>query len=221
MDKEKRQKHPAYGLAVFSRTTGGTRKLFGSQVRCNSTIRLRIAEGEVIHSLGRDSYYGGHRPFVEVEFSPAQFAELLTTMNVGDGIPCTIRYREGKAVEGIPETDKTESEKVSDSFKENLSELAENLSEAHDIVEQLLNKKTLNKADKESIMRILSKAHQDVSSNLPFMMEQFNKSAQKVITQVKAEVDAFTTHAVQVAGLEAIAGGRMPNLMLENKKDEK
>jgi len=57
------------------------------------------------------------------DLSAAQFAELLTTMNVGSGVPCT-RYIEGKRIQDPPDM-KLEVEKVQDSFKQDMKDLAE------------------------------------------------------------------------------------------------
>ena len=117
-DEVKRQKHPAYGLVQFSRQHGGSKKLFGSQIRSDTTIALRIFEGEVQHELSYDRYsHAKNRPIIEVVLSAAQFAELLTTMNMGSGVPCTIEYRDGKDVPPIPETDKAEAQKIHEGFQ--------------------------------------------------------------------------------------------------------
>lgn len=216
-----KKKHPAYGLVGFHRQTGGNKRLFGSQVKPNTTISLRVYQASVEHDLSRDSYYPETMlPLVEVELSPNQFAELLTTMNVGHGIPCTIKTIQGKRIEDIPETDKPEVQKIQEGFEEKLVDLSESLAEGRKEVAELLKKKSLTKEDKARIDWILGKAHQEVQSNMPFVMEQFSRSTQKIVTQAKAEVDAFAAHAIQVTGLEAIAEGRVSKTLLGHKKGE-
>ena len=104
-DEEPKEKHPAYGMVGFYRVSGNPGRLFGSSLKNHeSYIALRIGTGERIHSNGWDRYYGSLRgEHVEVMLSSAQFAELLTSMNVGNGVPCTIAYLGGKKVERAPE----------------------------------------------------------------------------------------------------------------------
>jgi hypothetical protein len=85
------KKHPSFGMVSFSRCYGTNRRLFQSHVKNMTTVRLRIKQASVKHSLHQDHTYG-EESLIEVELSPAQFAELLTSMNVGDGVPCTINY---------------------------------------------------------------------------------------------------------------------------------
>jgi len=89
------EKHESYGLVGFSRTThgggGDGANLFGCSIKHNHTIVLKIKRATKERSLHDDRYYGGET-LIEVEMSPNQFAEAITSMNIGDGMPCTIRY---------------------------------------------------------------------------------------------------------------------------------
>jgi hypothetical protein len=128
---------------------------------------------------------------IEVALSPAQFAELLTTMNSGPGVPGTL-------------------EKV---MKNRAQEFKDALSEVTKIVEE---KKALSKSDCKQIMGILSSMVMQFESNMPFYVGQFEEAAEKIAVQTKAEVDAFITHAVQSTGLETL---RNQALQLTKKTD--
>jgi ElaB/YqjD/DUF883 family membrane-anchored ribosome-binding protein len=202
---DNRKTHPSFALVKFARQHGGARKLFGSQIRPSTTIVLEIRPGAVRHDLGQDWYSGEAMPIIEVELSPAQFAELLTTMNVGQGVPGTIRYFQGKRVEDVPEDHAAETQNIRKAFEEKLENLIEDLQNEAARVESLLKKKSvLSKADKETINWSIGKVIQEVQANMPFMLKSFNESAQQIVTQVKAEVDAFATHAITQVGLETL-----------------
>ena len=95
------EKNPAYGMLAFHRVTGGDPNLFGSSVSHNQKIMLTLKEGSISRELNTDWYSGGKTLF-EVEMSYTQFAELISAMNVGDGIPVTIRYTNEKGrIDGI------------------------------------------------------------------------------------------------------------------------
>ncbi len=217
----KEETHPAYGVVGFYRQTGGGRKLFGSHTRPSTTVVLKISKAASYHDLGQDWNMSKGQPIIEITLSPAQFAQLLTTMNVGDGVPCTISRLNNERVPEIPDDTKNETTKIHDSFKESMVKVGERLNTLEQRAESLLagrlkpTKANLDLLHKEVLMTM-----QDVKSNFPFMLEQFTKSAHKVVTQVKAEVDAFVTHAVQVTGLKAIKSGLIPQLFDDSKPPE-
>ena len=88
-------KHPSFGMLSFNRTHGGHSNLFGSSIQHNDTIHMVLREGVVTRGLN-DDWYVGEDEILEVEMSQSQFAELITSMNVGTGTPCTIKYLRGK-----------------------------------------------------------------------------------------------------------------------------
>lgn len=89
----KRKTHPAYGMLSFSRRTGGKQSLFGSSIEHKDVIAMTLRHGEVDRQLNRD-WYHGTEVIAEVEMSYAQFAEAITSMNIGTGVPVTIRFTE-------------------------------------------------------------------------------------------------------------------------------
>jgi len=204
-DDEERETHESYGLVRFSRCEGNPGRLFGSSLKDHgSYVSLSLRKAEVIHSLGRDRYYGSmHGDLIEVSLSSAQFAELLTTMNVGSGVPCTIRYFNGKRLEGPPERP-LEVQKVKDSFQRDMSNLVAEAKQVVKDVEALLEKNSLTKADRRAILEKVGHVMMCVEHNTPFMLDQFEKASEKVVTTAKAEIDAFVTHNIVSEGLKAI-----------------
>ena len=95
MKKRNRETSPAYGMLSFSRVSGGDPNLFGSSVEHDHKISLVLKRGEVSRDLNSDWYMGNETLF-EVEMSYSQFAELISSMNVGDGVPVTIRHVKGE-----------------------------------------------------------------------------------------------------------------------------
>lgn len=211
---EHEAKHPSYGTVQFCRRSGGKMKLFGSSVRNHmSTIILTIREATRYHSLHEDRIHGGH-DIIEVELSSAQFAELLTTLNVGTGVPCTIRMRQGEPKIPDPPDDEVEIDRVQTSFRESMAKLAKWLKDRRKDLEKILEKRSIGKADKERIDWMIGKVIQEVESNWPFVVDQFNEATERVVTAAKSEVDSFVTHMVQRTGLEqlkkmAIGGGEV------------
>jgi hypothetical protein len=201
----KYEKHPAYGQVSFSRQTGSAGRLYGSPLKDHhATISLKITRSEVSHDLGRDCYYGSHEPIIEVRLSPAQFAELLTNMNVGEGVPCTIESIERKRMPPIPETEPVEHEKVEAAFSKDVKETADKLREGLKKLKVLLAKPKLSKGDKGDVEWLIGRALQDVEQNAPFMVAQFGEAATKVVTHAKAEMAAATAGIIDRLGLQKL-----------------
>ena len=222
-DDENTKQHPSYALARFSRCQGNPGTLFGSALKSHEsyiTLSLSTAKHSVDQS-GQNHYYGPIRGnIVEVVFSPAQFAELLTTMNMGSGVPCTLQYKEGKRVESPPE-EKLETEKVRLQFEKDLKDISKRIQGEKAKAAQLLEKKSLTKGDKEALIKAFDWLITEISSNAPFMLELFEESAQKIVTASKAEIDAFVTHSIIAEGIKAmIAKGNDTPELPENAGTE-
>jgi len=206
MDKDvKVDTHPSYGQAVFHRVTGSVGKLYGSPLADHhSVIRLTISRSEMNHDLGRDWRFGRDQ-LIEVTFSAAQFADLLTNMNVSEGAPCTIDFIQGEGnIEPPPADQEVEHEKVTKAFEGQVAGTANRLRENLIQLGALLEKKALNKEDKGKIYWMVEKALQDVESNAPFMVEQFGEATEKLVTAARAEVAASTVAIVQKLGFEKL-----------------
>jgi len=123
------ESHPSWGMVQFSRVQhGGPCRLFGSSLEDHgTTILLHIFQGRREHDLSEDHLMGGNE-LVAVELSAAQFAGLLTTMNIGHGVPCTIRRLPGQEMPDVPD-DSRESERVRQSFGEHIDGIRTKLSD--------------------------------------------------------------------------------------------
>ena len=73
----------------------------------------------------------------------------------------------------------------------------------------------MNKKDKENLKWIFEKINQEILSNMPFYVTQFEETARKVVTESKSEIDAFLTSEIVKAGLDSL--GLSKSLLLEDK----
>jgi hypothetical protein len=214
-EDEKVFNHESYGMVGFSRISGQSGPMFGSSLPDQgSFIRLRVTRARRTHSLGRDWYHGSAKTMLELDLSASQFAELITSMNMGAGVPCTLRFCEGRPMDPCPE-EKLEAEQVREDFKEKTAQVARNMTESKSRIDEILAKKTLTKADREEVEKLLGLVIQDVRSNMPFWLDQFHEATGKIVSAAKAEVDAFMTHALMQAGQKALAEGASKNLLTE------
>ncbi len=208
---DKQEYHESYGMVRIGRISGGNGKFFGSHIKCNNYITIEISDASVSNDLGRNWFFSKNE-ITKIKLTPTQFSELITTTN-GTGVPCTLEVVNGKRREPVPEDTKTEARKAVDYFKARMEKFDDEMTEYSDKAQEILEKKSINKSDRAELLNQLRRMHQEVKSNIPFYMEQFNKSANKVVNDAKAEVDAFTTHIIQKAGIEAIKKGDFPKLL--------
>lgn len=208
--EEKRETHEAYGMVGFSRCQGNPR-LFKSDIRGGNYITLTIRTASVDHHLSRDWVYG-EKELIEVYLSPNQFAELLTTMNYGSGVPCTINHFNGKRMEKIPDRD-SEEKIISDGFEKRMRDLSASMkNDIKELSDLFENKKTLSKEDKRNIEWKFKSIVQEVENNFPFVLNQFQESVGKTVVQAKAEIEAQVSSVIHKTGLDSLKSLSVPSL---------
>ncbi len=195
--------HPAFGMACFHRISGNPGRLFGSEITSLGTsIQLTIAQGEDHWHLHEHWFHGG-KTIAEIEMTPAQFAELLTSMNVGGGVPCTIRYANGEEVPGFEDED-TLHKLIKDDLKADTKELSGLAGKLSAELDTILAETSLSKAKKERLTGIVAKLRQAIDSNMPFVLAQYVEAVEKVTANAKAEVDSFVTHTLTTLGMDSL-----------------
>ena len=209
--KEKEFRHESYGMVMFSRCGGSPGRLFGSSLSDHpTTIHLRIAKGVRRHSLSQDRFSGEGLPMIEVILSAGQFAELLTTMNVGDGVPCTISRIGAKQVSPPPREELTEPEQIKADFGETTDAILDRMAAFRALLEKAADK--MGKKDRENLLFEFGILEGHTKGNIPFVASSFHEATDRMLVHAKAEVDAFMTHAVMAAGVKALSERVVPEL---------
>lgn len=203
MDENQKETHESYGMLRIGRLSGHDTHLFGSSIPHRNTICLAINPGVVERSINHDHYYAGREPYIEVEMSQSQFAEAITSMNMGPGVPVTIRQRNGENIEEPNFTNKRmQFEQEFKTRMQNLQNRLERLTEnAEDV---LANKKSITKSDRQTILGELNALKIELTSNIPYVAKSFNEQMDQTSKEAKAEVEAFTINKVNQLGLEKL-----------------
>ena len=196
MKNESEKTHESYGMIGVYHSTGGERTLFGSSLTHNNTIHIRIKNGKVFRTCHEDMYMGT-KELIDVEMSQAQFAELITSPNHGDGVPCTIRHILGNKMADCPFESKAEIHRQE--FEEYQQEIKNKMDELLTFVSSVFDGKAIKKSDREAIMTMLMNLKTDVTSNTSFQVEQFDRQMEQTVTEAKANIEAF----LAVRGLSA------------------
>ena len=196
-----REKHKSWGMVGFYRNFGSGRELFGSDVTNHNTIRLTVKHAVKYRELGRD-WTMGDDIICEVELSALQFAELLTNMNMGDGVPCTIKYTredgyvdyksEKSKIEVIQEERNEEIEKASSNLQEVISELTELIS----------NKKIPKTVGNELLHKLKCATSNLEGSNYEFYKKQAFNEVAKMVVEAKSQISEHINHKIYSVGLE-------------------
>lgn len=206
--------HPSYGMIQFSRQQGTTR-LFASDITHETTISLRIWQGQVKRYLHREWYMAeNNSPIIDVTLSETQFATLLTTMNVGFGSPCTIRYREGVGNIYLEEFHETKRELFDKELQKKCREVGGTL----DTLIAAIDTLKMTKKDADVLRKLAEEAKRDISQNMPYIQKSFNEAMDDTEADAKAAVEGFISHAIVKLGLDAVTAKSLPKL-LSGKKE--
>ncbi len=221
MNEETEYTHDSYVIVGFHRVhCGGATKLFGSPLDQHPEIvELSIRRAEQSDAYG-EARYRGISELIRVRLSAAQFATLLTTMNVGDGTPATmIRLRENGKLRSVddPPDLPSDVECAAEYFEENAAKLSSEIHGYKGEIEELLSGR-VGAADKKRIKEMLRRIFQEVESNQPFYLDQFRRAAERTVTSIKAEADAFISGAITRLGLRRLS--ELKTLEAPESKDE-
>jgi len=201
-----RYSDPAMVMAGFSRQThSGIRgvSLFGSSVKNNNVISLQVYHAEVDRHLSQDWYHAHATPIIEVIFSPLQFAELLTNLNIGFGVPGTLKYYNGEYYE-LPKMPE-KADEFREEIKDDLTSVIGKINEAGKLIESLIDDpKPIGKQVRKELKDLVSSFQQTIESHFPFIIKQFERQLARTVSEAKAEVDAFVEHTIIKTGIEEL-----------------
>lgn len=200
-----RKTHPAYGMLSFSRVNGGPGKLFGSEIHHNSYIQMELKPAEEVRSLSNTWYFGRSKCLCSVRLSCAQFAELITSMNVGSGVPVTIDYIPDEEGERpfIKDEDTLHQQTMTEVKKETTDAFADAKALCTRLTEMVQGSK-LSKANQAELIGMVNKVTSAVEGSLPFVLDQYQEAAEKVAAKAKAELEAWTTAVIHNLGMERL-----------------
>lgn len=200
------QSHPAFGLVKTSRVHTTGIRLFDSELDHHEYIVIGIYEAEMV--IGKDiptprRSSERRRPIVEFQLSQAQWAVMVSSFGVGDGVPCTISYRSLGHAERLP--DITEQKSIRDKFESQIeTTTTKEIEKIKDEVARLgdlVKKGRAGKRELEDVYTSLRAATVNLPSNLSFATKLMQESMDKIVSSGKAEVEAYISGAAMRAGM--------------------
>lgn len=202
----KEETHASWGMVGLYHTQGGERQLFGSDVSNHNTVVLEVKHAKKERSLGRD-WTMGTDTICKVELSALQFAELLTNMNVGDGVPCTVRYtRTDGYIKYKPETSKIdviyeERDAIVDRASSSLHEVKT------EIAELIANKKIAKSVGVELLQKLSGALSDLEGSNFEFYRKCATEEIDKMVVEAKSQISEYVAAKIYSVGLETLMQG--------------
>ena len=199
-DEEERYTHPAFGQISFCRVTGHGR-FYGSELRQDHYIEMRVNHSEMERSLTSDHYYERDR-VLTLRMTANQFSEMITNMNAS-GVPCTLTQICGEKVPELPDAE-NKKEFTHRVFADRMKEFAVTLKGKQALVKTISAKKTLSAEDQRQLNWAMDWITQETTKNIPFFMECFQETMDKVVVEAKTEVESAIMHKITTLGLTAL-----------------
>ena len=134
-----------------------------------------------------------------------QFAELLTNMNIGNGVPVTLEVVNGEKIEQFDLNDaKNHLDELKEDFKERSKNTVNSLIETSNELKRIINKKNLSKKDQEDAMNLLDRYITEIRSNMPFFIKLYKEETADIVQRAKSELDGMIQSCVIRAGVKAL-----------------
>ena len=174
--------------------------LFDSDIRHQHYVMVRLGRAERRRDLHRD-WIGKRQEIVEVAMSEAQWASFVSSMNTGDGVPCTIERHDGEFMPGVPYEPR----------------LAESMDEVRGAGEKVMAhireafEKVEEKPTKANI-KSLRHAIENAPRNMSFAAESLTEHAENVVQRARADIEAMVQSKAAQLNLEPGDLGEVPQL---------
>lgn len=183
--------HPSFGMIGFSRVSGGDGTLFGSSIKHNDKIMMQIKHAKQHRTLHHD-YYHGKGTIIEIEMSYSQFAECITSLNTGSGVPCTLRFTEQAGNIPMIANPEMKRDQIVKEFQDTIAKAMEQTQAQIKAIQDTLDTgKTFGVKTRKEIIKNLEMVQNNIGTNLDFCMKQFNEQMDKTIVEAKGEIETF------------------------------
>lgn len=215
-DGAKEYSHPSFGSVSISKVSCGNKAMFGSSIKHDNYITLKIKQSHLYRNHFEDKHSNsGEKTIVEIALSPLQFSEMLTTMNYGEGVPCTIEHRiDYNNCKYIPYPDEMAHKDKLKEFLDETGDVTKDLQRfikphLEKVINNLDTNKSLGKTAQKELLKDLNIVFDHLGSNSKFFMEQFTRYMEGTVVEAKATIDSHVDTIVRQTGLEAIKANRL------------
>lgn len=214
---EQSHTHPSFGLISFNRING-TNTFYGSELKQDNYIEMTVKNSEIVRELTHDYHYPiKGLPLIKVRMSANQFSELITSMNIGEGVCCTVEVVDGKHVTKLPDL-QNRKEFVHNSFEDRMQNFTQTIKEEQKKALALVKKKTLSKDDVQNLTNYLEWLTTEIDKNIPFIAKCFQETMDTIVQEAKLDVENAIQHKINVLGLDQLH--KQNKLLAENNDQQ-
>lgn len=203
--------HPSFGQISICRQSGRG-ALYGSDFIHHNCITLEITTSELHRSLSNDRHFS-RDTLVKVAMSEAQFATLMSGVNTGGGVPCTIQRDQNGMVPSLPNP-KPRTEQFSAELRKSMARADEAAAE----LAQKLEGMGLSKKKLDDLLRDVSGIRRMIDGSVEFVADQFDEHMENTVEAAKVEVAGYTNALAHRMGVAAIASA--DPIMLPGRNDD-
>lgn len=214
--------HPAFGMVSVSRRHTNKSTLYASDLNHQELIVVSVSQGQTTEHNGSSRHRKEPRalPLVEFTLSPAQWAAMITSFGMGEGVPCTLNIvREGKPVR-VPDILPIEStrERFDRQIEESARRQIEKMQEVLAELGELVAKGKAGKKELAELYRSMSISLGNLPENLSFTSTLLQEQMDDIVASGKAELEAVALGVAQRMGLKEIS--RLAALEDKSGEDE-
>lgn len=191
MDKDKVIQHESFGTITASRVHGHTGFMYGSDLTTDTFIELVISKNSSLEYdkvMGRRTYpaNGRRNEVVAIKMTAAQFSEFITTLNISQGVPCTIERVSGQQIDQFQEQVQSRTDYEYEKLKSALQEQKRNFNDVRQKLSELLS--GIPRYKREEALRIIDNLATDVCANTPYYMDRLTEVVEEITATAKTEI---------------------------------
>jgi len=193
--------HPSYATIRWGhQQSSGNDPLFMSSLGHRNTVYVEVSEA--VEYLDRVPRAIAKDLIIQLQMSPLQWAEFISTPNQGTGTPCTIQRRGAELVPRPPRNEETARlrQKVRNKAGE-VSEGGKNLLKEMDAI---IGGKSVRKKDLRELRDKFSQLLLQINDRLPFVVQEFQEHMDDLTHDAVASVNSQIQHKIRETGLAAL-----------------
>lgn len=211
MTEENEKSENYMGMISWHRSMGTPKLLFGTEIQ-STPIILKISKASEQRNLSRNWYHENGQ-IIEIEMSPVQWAEFLTSGNTS-GVPCTINYLYGKKMSNPNPSEITNQ--YDKEIEESFNEFDNSFKRVAQVIKSTLDSnKPMGKKTMEELLNIVDTLRKNTVANVKFVKNSFKEDMNEMVTKAKAEFNAYIENRVHEIGIESLKNE--PVKFLENR----
>lgn len=201
MDIDATYQHPSYGTLRFSRFSGKS-DFFCVEPTLDGGITIEIHQAKVDRHLNRD-WVHQEEMIIRARMSSYQFAEAITNLNRGEGVPITLEYVHGMNVDpyqAMPH----ERKKFDGEIKSTVQSVSDKVDALKQELNALQQKGKAGKKELDTLAVKLASVERVFSDSMPFIESSFQEILDKQTHKAKVEFSAWLDNQVHKHGLESL-----------------